>query len=64
MVSPLMCGPQLFADLSPNIMSIQTNTITQQREKTENDLIEDIKPKIWIRVPFLVSRVNFWLKSF
>ena len=64
MVSPLMCRPQLFADLSPNIMSIQTNTITQQREKTENDLIEDIKPKIWIRVPFLVSRVNFWLKSF
>ena len=59
MVSPLMCGPQLFSELSLNIMSIQTNTITQLREKIGNDLIDDIRPKIWTRMPFLGKQGGF-----
>ena len=27
-------------------------------DKTENDLIDDIRPKIWIRVLFWESRLN------
>ena len=32
-------------------------------EKTENDLIDDIRPKIWIRVPFLGKQSEFLVKK-
>ena len=59
MIFPLWWRPQLFADLSPDILSIQMNTITcTATEKTENNLIDDIRPKIWIRISFLGKQLK------
>ena len=63
MVSSLMCRTQLFADLSLNIIvnsNEQNHTVT---EKTENDLIDDIRPEIWFRIPFLGKQGEFFGKK-
>ena len=64
MVSPLMGGPQINYLQTLAQIYVNSNEYNHTTtEKTENDLIHDIRPKIRVRVPFLGKQGEFLVKK-